>query len=231
MWIKESQSWSKNLLLAKKERWILVTNNALLKCTSFLGVDKRKNSIKRIWTISIWQIHKDHYQKFLSGHRTDDRFSYARFEIYIQTVSLTEQFFIFFGFNIVCQLLARRLSKEIKTMKNYSDRLKPFFAQIRPSFTCTYLALVFSVNKWKSILIEKLAACKKKIGGCWLYTMHYSNIPLFFASTKEKNSIKRIWTISIWQIHKDHYQKFLSGHRIDERFSIARFEIYIQTVF
>ena len=163
MWLKESQSWSKNLLHAKKEWWILVTNNALLKYTIFLGVGKRKKSIKRIWTISIWQIHKDLYQKFLSGHRTDDRLSYARFEIYIQTVSYPNRFFIFFGFNIVCQLLARRLSKEIKTMKNYSDTLKPFFAQIRPSFTCTYLALVFSANKWKSILVKKLAARKKRM--------------------------------------------------------------------
>ena len=72
-------------------------------------------------------------------------------------------FYFFFSFKIVCQLLARHLSKEIKTMENYSDRLKPFFAQIRPSFTCTYLALVFSVNKWKSILVKKLAACKKRL--------------------------------------------------------------------
>ena len=63
--------------------------------------------------------------------------------------------------------------------------LKPCFAQIRPSFACTYLALVFSVNKWKSILVKKLAASKKK-SGYWLHTMHFSNIPVFVASTKEK---------------------------------------------
>ena len=102
--------------------------------------------------------------------------------------STSKQFFnrtVFFGFNIVCQLLARHLSKAIKTMKNYSDRLKPFFAQIRLSFTCTYLALVFSVNKWKSIPVKKLAACKKN-GGYLLHTMHYSNIPVSLAPTKEK---------------------------------------------
>ena len=48
-------------------------------------------------------------------------------------------------------------------MKKFSDRLKPFFAQIRPSFTCTYLALVFSVNKCKSILVKKLAESKKRM--------------------------------------------------------------------
>ena len=140
---------------------------------------------------------------------------------------LTEQFF--FGFNIVCQLLARHLSKAIKTMKNYSDRLKPFFAQIRPFFTCTYLALVFSVNKWKSIPVKKLAACKKKVDICYIpcITQKYQ----FPWHRQKKKSNKRIWTISIWQIHKDHYQKILSGHRIDDRFSYARFEIYIQTVF
>ena len=124
---------------------------------------QKRKSNKRIWTISVWQIHKDHYQKFWSGHRIDDRFSYARFEIYIQTVFYPNSFLFFFGFNIVCQLLARHLSKEIKTTKKYSDRLKPFFAQIRPSFTCTYLALVFSVNKWKSTQVKKLAACKKRM--------------------------------------------------------------------
>ena len=72
-------------------------------------------------------------------------------------------------------------------MKIYSDRLKLIFAQIGPSFTCTYLALVFSVKKFKSILIKKLAACKKKNGGNWLHTMHYSNIPVFMASTKKIN--------------------------------------------
>ena len=77
--------------------------------------------------------------------------------------STSKQFFIFFGFNIVYQLLARHLSKEIETMKKFSDRLKLFFAQIRPSFTCTYLALVFSVNKRKSILVKKLAASKKRM--------------------------------------------------------------------
>ena len=101
---------------------------------------------------------------------------------------LPEQFFIFFSFNIVCQLLARHLSKEIKTMKIYSDRLKPLFAQITPSFTCTYLALVFSVNKWKSIPVKNLLHAKK-IGGYWLHTKHYSNIPVFLASTKVKNHL------------------------------------------
>ena len=137
----------KTCCMQKKEWWILVTYHALLKYTSFLGVDIRKKSIKCISTFSIWQIHKDHYQKILSGHRIDEKFPYARFR------STSKQFFTrtvfyFFGFNIVCQLLARHLSIEITTMNYYSGRLKPFFAQIRPSCTCTYLALVFSVNKW-----------------------------------------------------------------------------------
>ena len=153
---------AKKLAACKKERWILVTYHVFLKYTSFLGVDKKK-SIKRIWTISVWQIYKDHYQKFSSGHRIDDRFSYARFEIYIQLFFNANKFLFFFGFNIVYQLLARRLSKKIETMKNYSDMLEPFFAQIRPFSTCTYLALVFCVNKWKSILLKKLAACKKNV--------------------------------------------------------------------
>ena len=34
--------------------------------------------------------------------------------------------FYFFVFNFVYQLLALHLSKEIETMKSYSDRLKPF---------------------------------------------------------------------------------------------------------
>ena len=71
-------------------------------------------------------------------------------------------FLFFFGFKIVCQLLARHLSKEMETIKNYSDRLKLFFAQIRPAFTCTFLALVFSVNKWNSILVKTLAASNKE---------------------------------------------------------------------
>ena len=92
------------------------------------------------------------------------------------SISTSKQFFtrtvfIFFGFNIVCQLLARQHSNEIKTMKYYSDRLKPFFAQNRPSFTCTYLALVFSVSKWKSILVKKLAASKKK---WWILITHHA---------------------------------------------------------
>ena len=124
---------------------------------------RQKKKSKCIWTISIWQTHKDHYQKNLSGHRIDDRFSYARFEIYTQTVFHSNSFFVFFGLNFVCQQLARQLSKEIKTMKYYSDRLKPIFARIRPSSTCTYLALVFSVNKWKSIFDKKLAASKKRM--------------------------------------------------------------------
>ena len=71
-------------------------------------------------------------------------------------------FFIFFGFNTVCQLLARHLSKEIESRKNYSDRLKLIFAQIRLSFTCKYLALVFSVNTLKSILVKNLLRTKKE---------------------------------------------------------------------
>ena len=190
---------------------------------------RQKKSIKSILTISIWKIRKDHYQKFLSGPRIDEKFSYARFEIYIQTVFYQNSFLFFFCFNIVCQLLARHLSKEIKIMKHYSDRLKPFFAQIRPSCTCTYLALVFSMNKWKSILVKKLAACKNRmvdIGYIPCITQIYQ-----FSWCRQKKSIKSILTISIWKIREDHYQKFLSGPRIDEKFSYARFEIYIQTVF
>ena len=41
-------------------------------------------------------------------------------QFFIRTV------FYFFVFNIVYQLLARHLSKQIETMKNYSDRFKPF---------------------------------------------------------------------------------------------------------
>ena len=197
----------------------------------FVASTEEKKSIKGIWTISIWQLHKDPYQNFLSGHRIDDRFCSARFEIHIQTVFYTKLFLFFFSFKIVCQLLARHLSKEIKTMENYSDRLKPFFAQIRPSFTCTYLALVFSANKWKSILVKKLAARKKRM-------MAISYIPCItqiyqfsWRRQKKKKSIKCLWTISIWQILKDHFQKNLSGQRIDDRFSYARLEIYIQTVF
>ena len=119
-----------------------------------------------------------------------------------------------------------------KNKKKYSDRLKPFFAQIRPSFTCTYLALVFSVNKWKSILVKKLAACKKRMVDIgYILCITQLKFTSFLGVDKRKKSNKSMWTISIWQIHKDHYQKFLSGHRIDEKFSIARFEIYIQTVF
>ena len=95
VWVNERQSWSKNLLHAKKDWWILVTHHALLKYTTFLCIDKWKKSIKRIWTISIWQIHKDHYQKFLSGHRIDEKFSIARFEIYIQTVFYSNSFLFF----------------------------------------------------------------------------------------------------------------------------------------
>ena len=108
-------------------------------------------------------------------------------------------------------------------MKIYSDRLKLFFAQIRQSFTCTYLALVFSVKKSKSILVKKLAAYKKRIvdiGYIPCNTQIYQ-----FSWLRQKISIKSTLTTSIWQTHKDHYKKFLSGHRIDDRFSYARFEI------
>ena len=103
------------------------------------------------------------------------------------------------------------------------------FAQIKPCFTCTYLALVFSVKKLKSILVKKLAACKKRmvdIGYIPCITQIYQ-----FSWLRQKKSNKSTLTISIWQIHKDHYKNFLAGHRIDDRFSYARFEIYIQTVF
>ena len=133
----------------KKEWWILVTHHALLKYTSFLDVDKRKKNkliaserfqfgkYIRIITKKFYQV----TQLMTDFPMQDSKSTFKQF--FNQTV-----FYFFFGFNIVCQLLARHLSKEIATMKNYSDRLKPFFAQIRPSFTCTYLALVFSVNKW-----------------------------------------------------------------------------------
>ena len=42
-------------------------------------------------------------------------------QFFIRTV-----FYFFFGLNIVCQVLARHLSKEIETIKIYSDRLKLF---------------------------------------------------------------------------------------------------------
>ena len=71
---------------------------------------------------------------------------------------LPEQFLICFGFKIVCQLLARHLLKKIERLKRYSDRLKLFFAEIRPTFTCTYC-----VNKWKSILVINHSACQKRI--------------------------------------------------------------------
>ena len=187
MRINESQSCSKNLLHAKKNGgyWLNTINYSNIPV--FLASTKEKKSIKCIWTISIWQIHKDHYQKFLSGHRIDDKFSYARFEIYIQTVFYPNSFLFFLGFKNVCQLLACRISKEIETMKNNSDRLKLYFAQFRPPFTCTFLALVFSVNKWKSTLVKKLAASKIKNDGYWLHIMHYSNIPVFLAPTKKIN--------------------------------------------
>ena len=198
----------KNLLHAKKEWWILVTYHALLKYTSFRGVDKRKKSIKRIWTISIWQIRKDPYQKILSGQRVDDRFSYAIFEIYIQTVFYPNSFLFFFGFNIVCQLLARFLSKEMKTMKNYSDRIKPFFAQIRPSFTL-HVRIQLCCLVWRNesqYWSKKLAACKKK--EWWILVTYHALLKYtsFCGVDKRKKSIKRIWTISIWQIRNDPYQ-------------------------
>ena len=171
MRINESQSCSKNLLHAKKNGgyWLNTINYS--NKPVFLASTEEKKSIKCIWTISIWQTHKDHYQKFLSGHRIDDRFSYARFEIYFQTVFLSEQFF--FGLNIVCQLLARHLSKKIEPLKNYSDELISILAQIRPFFTCTYLALLFCVNKWKSIPLKKLAACKKE---WWILVKYHALI-------------------------------------------------------
>ena len=121
--------------------------------------------------------------------------------------------------------------KKKETMKNYSDRLKLLFAQIRPSFKFTYLALVFSVNKWKSILVKKLAACKKK--EWWILVTYHALLKYtsFLGVDIRKKSIKCISTFSFWQIHKDHYQKILSGHRIDDTFFYARFEIYIQTIF
>ena len=64
--------------------------------------------------------------KIFITSRIHDRFSYARFEIYIQTVFHPNSFLFFFGFNIVCQLLARHLSKEIEKIKNYSESLKLF---------------------------------------------------------------------------------------------------------
>ena len=91
-------------------------------------------------------------------------------------------------------------------MKIYSDRLKLFFAQIGPSFTCTYLALVFSVKKLKSILVKKLAACKKRmvdIGYVQCITQIYQ-----FSWLRQKKSIKSTLTISICQTHKDHFKKF-----------------------
>ena len=126
--------------------------------------------------------------------------------------STSKQFFIqtFFYFSLALILFVSywlvTVSKEIETMKNYSDRLKLIFAQIRLSFTCKYLALVFSVNTLMSILVKKLVASKKN-GGFWLHTMHYSNIPVFLASTKDKKSIMCNLTISKWQIYKDHYRK------------------------
>ena len=96
----------------KKTGWYWLHTMHYSHIPVFLTSTKEKKSIKRIWTISNWQIHKDHYQKFLSGHRIDDRFSYAIFEIYFQAVFCPNSFFYFFGFNIVCQLLARHLSKE-----------------------------------------------------------------------------------------------------------------------
>ena len=107
--------------------------------------------------------------------------------------STPKQFFIrtvFFGLNIVCQLLARHLSKEIETMKIYSDRLKLFFAQIRPSFTCTYLALVFSVNRLKSILVKNLLHAKKE---WWiLITYHALLIYTSFLGVDKRKKINSV---------------------------------------
>ena len=190
---------------------------------------RQKKSIKSTLTTSIWQTHKDHYKKnFIRSQNWWQIFLCKIPNLHPNSFSF-KQCFIFFGLYIVCQLLARRLSKEIETMKIYSDRLKLFFAQIGPSFTCTYLALVFSVKKLKSILVKKLAACKKRmvdIGYIQCITQIYQ-----FSWLRQKKSIKSTLTISIWQTQKDHYKNFLSGHRIDDRFSYARFEIYIQAVF
>ena len=95
---------------------------------------------------------------------------------------LPEQFFNFLALKLFVSYWLVTFQKK-ETMKIYSDRLKLVFAQIRPSFKFKFLALVFSVNKWKSILVKKLAACKQKNGGYWLHTMHYSNIPVFLEST------------------------------------------------
>ena len=182
--INESQSWSKNLLPAKKEWWILVTYHALLKYTSFLGVDKRKKN--QLSASEQFQFGK--YLRIISKKIYQVRELMTDFPMQ-DWKSTSKQFFteqFFFYLNIVCQLPACRLSKEIKTMKNYSDRLKTFFAQIRPPFTCTYLALLFSVNKWKSILVKKTCCLQNKNVGYWLHTMHYSNILVFVASTEEK---------------------------------------------
>ena len=107
--------------------------------------------------------------------------------------STSKQFFIrtffyfFFGFNIVCQLLAHHLSKKIETLKNYSDGLILILAQSRPFFTCTYLALVFGVNKWKSTQLKKLAACKKE----WWILVKYRAL-LKYASFLGVNKRKKI---------------------------------------
>ena len=117
----------------------------------------------------------------------------------------------------------------MKTMKKFSDRLKPLFAQIRPSFICTYSAMVFSVNKWKSILVKKLAACKKKER--WILVTYHALLKYTsFRGVDKRKKNQLSASERIWQLHKDHYQKILSGHRIEDRFSYARFEIHIQTV-
>ena len=230
MWINESQSLSKKLAASKKR----MMNIGYIPCITQIYQfswrrQKKKNELSASEQFQFGKylriISKKFYQvtELMTDFPMQDSKSTSK-QFYYRTV------FFFFCFNIVCQLLARHLSREIKIMKDYSDRLKPCFAQIKPSFTCTYLALVFIVNKWKSILIKKTCCIQKKNNAYWLHTMHYSNILVFLASTKEKKWIKCLWTISIWQIHKDHYQKILSGHRIDDRFSYGRFEIYIQTV-
>ena len=149
MWINENQPLSKNVLHPRKMMDIGYIPYILLKYISFLGVDKKKNQLNaserfqfgkyiRIITKNFHQV----TELMTNFPMQDSKSTSKRF--------LTRTIF-FFGLNIVYQLLARRLSNEIETMKNYSDMLEPFFAQIRASFTCTYLALVFSVNKWKSI--------------------------------------------------------------------------------
>ena len=94
-------------------------------------------------------------------------------------------FFYFLVFNIVYQLLARHLSKQIETMKNYSDRFKPFLLKSDHALHVRFSSGVYcekiKVNPGQKTCMQK------KNGGHWLHTMHYSNIPVFLASTKKIN--------------------------------------------